>query len=90
MIRSLKYYLSTQKQEHNTIDHLEERGVRRKKKIGDQSLKDETGLSAVRQISELSPRPSFGNELLRDEIERIWVFPRASIQSRTELTLKSG
>ena len=80
VLRSLRHYLRAQSQGHHTIDRLEERGVergstRRSSLIGrERAIVNQANIGTVSKVTLV--------KLLRDGMERIWVFP-----SRIDTTL---
>ena len=81
-LNSVKHYLLTQSRGHHTIDHLEERGVER----GSARRSSLKGLerAIVSQTNTGTVSKTTLGKLLRDGMERIWVYPSA-IVNRLEL-----
>ena len=83
VLRSLRHYLRVQSQGHHTIDRLQERGVERGSarrsslKGRERAIVNQTNVGTV-------SKATLG-KLLRDGVERIWVFPIAQIPPGTEL-----
>ena len=75
VLRSLRHYLRAQNQGHHTIDRLEQRGVERGSarrsslKGRERAIVNQTNIRTVSNATL--------GKLLRDGVERIWVFPSA-------------
>ena len=73
VLRSLRHYLRAQSQGHHTIDHLEERGVKRGSarrsslKGRERAIVNQTNIGTV-------SKETLGKRLT-DVVERIWAFP---------------
>ena len=79
VLRSLGHYLRAKSQEHHTTDRLEERGVERGSARRSSLKGRERAVFNQTNIGTVS-KATLG-KLLRDGMERIWVFPSAYIPS---------
>ena len=73
VLRSLRHYLRAQSQGHHTIDHLEERGVKRGSARRSSLKGRERGIVNQTNIGTVS-KETLGKRLT-DVVERIWAFP---------------
>ena len=79
VLRGLRNFLSTDKPEHHSIDHLKERGV--EKGSGRHSTLQGRERSVFNQTNiGIVSRATLGR-LLRDGAERVWAFPSATMPS---------
>ena len=73
VLRGLRNFLSTDKQEHHSIDRLKERGVEKG------SGRYSTLQSVFNQVNIGTVSKATLGRLLRDGAERVWAFPSATI-----------
>ena len=76
ILRNLRHYSLAQSQRHHTVDHLEERGVERRKRYTiflertrERAIVSQTNIGTVSK--------AMLGKLLRDWVERVWAFPSA-------------
>ena len=79
VLRGLRNFLSTDKPEHHSIDRLKERGV--EKGSGRHSTLKGRERSVFNQANIGTVSRATLGKLLRDEAERIWAFPSATMPS---------
>ena len=79
VLRGLRNFLSTDKPEHHSIDRLKERGV--EKGSGRHSTLQGRERSVFNQTNIGTVSRATLGRLLRDEAERVWAFPSATMPS---------
>ena len=79
VLRGLRNFLSTDKPEHHSIDHLKERGV--EKGSGRHSTLQGRERSVFNQTNIGTVSRATLGRLLRDGAERVWAFPSATMPS---------
>ena len=77
VLRGLRNFLSMDRPEHHSIDHLEERGV--KKGSGRHSTLQGRKRSVHNQTNIATVSRATLGRLLRDGAERVWAFPSATM-----------
>ena len=79
VLRGLRNFLNTDKPEHHSIDRLKERGV--EKGSGRHSTLQGRQRSMFNQANIGTVSRATLGRLLRDEAERVWAFPSATMPS---------